>query len=61
MSYAAAGSGWEMNTGGFAIKKSAIELVYSWISVFQQDSSRFAPMETGEQQGKCIVYRDRSV
>ena len=47
----ATGSGWEMNTGAFAVKKSSIPLMQRWVDVFHEDPARFKYFQSGEQQG----------
>jgi hypothetical protein len=49
----AVGGGWEMNTGAFAVKRSAKPLLEKWVEVFKEDPDRFAYFQSGEQQGKA--------
>lgn len=58
----AVGGGWEMNTGAFAVKRSAKILLEKWVEVFKEDPDRFAYFQSGEQQGMsskihfCIAF-----
>jgi hypothetical protein len=49
-SYPAVGRGWEMNTGMFAIKRSAAPLMQRWIDEFVKNADVFVEAESGEQQ-----------
>ena len=53
--FAAVGRGWEMNTGMFAIKKSAAPLLRKWIDTFVERRDIFIEAESGEQQGRFLV------
>lgn len=47
----AVGSGWEMNTGAFAVKKSTKPLLEKWVEIFKKEPEKFAEFQSGEQQG----------
>lgn len=52
----AIGSGWEMNTGGFAVKKSTAPLLEKWVSNFKENPERYLEYQSGEQQGYKLNY-----
>lgn len=49
--YPSIGAGFEVNTGVFAIKRSARGLLVKWLEVFMGDFERMMFFLTGEQQG----------
>jgi hypothetical protein len=51
-SFPAVGRGWEMNTGMFALRKSAAPLMQKWIDEFVRNADVFVEAESGEQQCK---------
>jgi hypothetical protein len=52
LAHPSVGSGFEINTGAFAVRRRAAGLLVEWLNVFMSDYQRMRYFLTGEQQGK---------
>ena len=50
----AVGHGWEVNTGSFAVRRSASGLLRTWLKIFKDHQDKFTHFLTGEQQGIAV-------